>query len=565
MPEEVKPKRGRPPKNKEQVVETNNVSSIPEHGLNDNLYEFNSYYASMKYGTSVSTGSGIDFLSSIFSCGVYDYFTKQQIHNILSNPIENHEDAILLSEFVYGKNGTVSNSIDYMTALPCLDRIVTSKRKNAAKSKVKKNKELMQSTLKTIDDKRFIRDALFTNMLDGIAFYYFETRVKTPDNQKFMNDYDVNNISEINELGINASIITLPWKYTKIVGKKNGRYVLAFNLSYFNDFEGESLNKKLKKYPLEIVNAYNEWHKKGHTGGNWYVLNSDKTMCRKIKCKDSEPWGRGLVIAALEDVLYKDYFIDTKRNVLDEVNNKFVYQTLPEGQTKGSCALTKTQQEQQHNVVKQAITTKNSRGSTSFATVSAGTKINSIDVNTDIFDSKNESDLTNTIAQDLGICASLIGAMTTGNFASSQSNLEMLTAQLYTWVYEWQAELNHVINKNIIKDEKNAVEVYYFPTSFVNRKSFFDMTRSLFLEAGGSLSFFIASAGIDVDTYLSVLDEEIADGIFDKYKPHMTSFTLSSKSNENDNKHKIDNPTNENTIKSQSNNSNALPRPSDNK
>ena len=45
MPEEVKPKRGRPPKNKQQVVETNNVSSIPENVLNDNLYEFNTYYA----------------------------------------------------------------------------------------------------------------------------------------------------------------------------------------------------------------------------------------------------------------------------------------------------------------------------------------------------------------------------------------------------------------------------------------------------------------------------------------------------------------------------------------
>lgn len=37
-------------------------------------------------------------------------------------------------------------------------------------------------------------------------------------------------------------------------------------------------------------------------------------MCRKIKCKNVEAWGRSLIIAALSDVLYKDYFIDTKRN-----------------------------------------------------------------------------------------------------------------------------------------------------------------------------------------------------------------------------------------------------------
>ena len=45
---------------------------------------------------------------------------------------------------------------------------------------------------------------------------------------------------------------------------------------------------------------------------DWLILDSDKTMCRKIKCKDSEPWGRSLIIAALEDVLYKDYYTDTK-------------------------------------------------------------------------------------------------------------------------------------------------------------------------------------------------------------------------------------------------------------
>lgn len=558
MPEEIKRKRGRPPKNKtENIVEVNSSTS------QSNEYEFNSYYSSSKYGTSVSTSSSTDFINSIFACGVYEYFTQQQIHSILKNPIQNYEDAIILSEFVYGKNGIVSNSIDYMVALPCLDRVITSKRKKQTQ-KTKTNKELMRSTLNVIDDKRFIRDALFTEMLDGIAFYYFETRKHTSDNKKFMSSYDVENISEINELGINASIITLPWRYTKIVGKKNGRYVLAFNLRFFDEFTGESLDRKLKKYPLEIVEAYNQRKKSNESTGEWYVLDSDKTMCRKIKCKDTERWGRSLIIATLEDVLYKDYFTDTKRNVLDEINNKIIYETFPEGQNKGSCALTKKQQEEQHKTVKQAVTNKNNRGGISFFSVSAGTKLDYIDVNTDIFDSKNESDLNNTISLDLGICASLIGAMSTGNYASGQANLEMITAQLYTWVYEWQAELNHVINKNIIQDSKNEVEIYYFPTSFVNRKSFFEMMKSLYLECSGSMSFVIASAGVDVDTYFSILDDEIESGIYERYKPHQTSYTSNNDTISSGGRPKADNPS-ENTIKNQTSGGNSLPSPSDNK
>ena len=228
MPEEVKRKRGRPPKQSiESISEVNTQTST----YDNQSYEYSSYIAN-------------SLVDAVFSCGVYDYFSKQDIENILRDPITYHAEAIRLSNFVYTKNGIVSNSIDYMTSLPCLDKVITNKSKKQS-NKIKLNKDLMNSTLKVIDDKTFIRNALFTQMLDGIAFFYFETRKKLPSNAKFMTDYDVKNIVEINELGINASIITLPWQYTKIVGKKNGRYVLAFNLRYFDDFTGDTLERKL--------------------------------------------------------------------------------------------------------------------------------------------------------------------------------------------------------------------------------------------------------------------------------------------------------------------------------
>ena len=551
MSEELENKSGRPPESKtiENITEENTATSIKE---DDTLYEFNSFQSQNIFNTN-------DFL---YSCGVYSYFDKETINCVLKSPVVYHEEAIRLSNFIYTKNGIISNSIDYMTALPCLDRIITYSKVGSEK-KIKKNKELMLSVLKKIDDKKFIRDGLHTEMREGTAFYYFDVRKKTSNLNKYMTDYDVDSIFEINEAGMNVSIITLPWNYTKIVGKKNGRYILAFNLRYFDKFDENNRSNKLRKYPEEISKAYNDKRKKNiQTNGDWLILDNDKTMCCKIKCKDSEPWGRSLIIAALEDVLYKDYFTDTKRNVLDEVNNKIIYETFPEADKKGVCALSKLQQQNQHDTVKTAIMNKNNRGGTSFFSVAAGTKLDTIDVNFDIFDSKNESDLNNSISMDMGICASLIGAMTTGNFASSQNNLEMITAQLYTWVYEWQNELNYVINKNIIKDEQNRVEIYYFPTSFVNRKSFFEMMEKLYLSAGGSLNFYIASTGIDPEVYLSVLDQEIKDGFFEKYKPHQTSYTLSKNTENKNGRPTIDNPTNENTLVSKTNNSNSLPKPS---
>ena len=549
MSEEIKRGRGRPKKN--ITVETNTVQSSPTNS--DTTYEFNSYFGTVP----------LSELDSIFGCTITSAFTPEEIKMIIKDPITNHSLTRKLAMFVYNSEGVVTNAIDYMVSMPCLDRVIYGKKRLFHKTKLNNNKDLMLSTLESINDKQFIRDVLFTDMNEGTSFYYFETTSKQVDRTKFMRDYDVENIMEICDLGLNAVMIPLPYEYCKIVGRKNGRNVIAFNLRYFDNYEGDEKTRKLRKYPSEISNAYSVWEKGNKSSSNWVVLNNDHTIAHKIKCKISEPWGRPLAIAAISDILYQDEFVDTKRNVLREINSQVVVQTFPEGQNKGSCALTKTQQQDQHDKVKQAVMTKNNRGGTTFVSVAAGTKLDALDIsNTDIFDEKNESDLTDKIAMDLGMAAQLLGASSTGTFAGGQHNLEMVNAQIYTWIQEIQAELNYVINACIIKDRKNKVEVYYLPTSLVNRQGFFDMMKSLY-DVGGSLTMLIAATGINPEVYFSILDEEVENKIFDKYLPHLTANTISKDDNVGG-RPKTNNPS-ENTVKSQANNGNAIPSPSDNK
>lgn len=529
------------------------LNNEESNNLNDSTYEFSNFLDSLTMSS----------LENYFNCNITSIFSVDEIKNILLDPIANHEQTRRLSRFVYNSEGVVTNSIDYMTALPCLDRVIYGNKKLFGKKKSKKNRDLMLATLNSINDKKFIRDALFTDMIDGTCFYYFDVRNKKEiDRNKHLRDYDVESISEINEIGINASITSLPYDYCKIIGRRNGRNVIAFNLRYFDDKckTQEDKDRKLKKYPSEIRDAYTSFNK-GKITSNWLVLNNDHTIAHKIKCKTSEPWGRPLAIAAISDILYQNEFTDTKRNVLRELNNKIIYQTLPEGRDKGSCSLTKKQQEDQHSKVKGAVLNKNNRGGTSFFTVAAGTKINSLDIGTsDIFDEKNESNLTDKIALDLGVASSLLNGSGSGNYSSQQNNLELINSQIYTWVQELQDELNHVINECIIKDKNNKVYVYYLPTSLVNRKNFFEMCKSLYLETGGSMTFLIASTGISPEVYYSVLDDEIENGIFDKYQPHKTSYTMSSKDSVGG-RPTTDNPT-DNTISTRTNNGNGQPKPS---
>lgn len=535
----------RPPQNK--VVEQNSQHEETTKIIN----EFNSYRSSMAYS------------NYYFGLNVFDIYTPEQLASLVKDPMANNQVLRELSLILYGTNGVYTNTVDYLTAMPTLDRVIVPHGKSA--NKKKQNKELMESTLRSIKDKEIVRDALFRGMIEGVAFYYFETTSRPQSNNKMMTDYDVESIIEINELGINASIISLPVDYTRIVGIKNSSYVLAFNLDYFDIAEGESREKKLRKYPKEIRDAYTA-RKNNSAGnsGNWVILDNTKTIVHKIRSKREERYGRPLVLAAISDILYSDYFTQTKRNVLDEINNRIIYQTFPEGKDKGASALTKQQQQSQHDAVKGAVMNKNNRGGISFFSVAAGTKINAIEAsNTDIFDDKYESNLNDKISLDMGIAGALLNGVGSGSYAAQEQNLELITSQLFQWIEQIQSELNKCISENIIQDSKNWVEVRYLPMTHVNKGKMVGYMKELYLQGKGSLSLWASACGISPDVFFALLDQELEEDIENKYPVHQTSYTLSG-NDKSSGRPITDDPT-ENTVASRSNNGNAMPSPSDKK
>lgn len=506
-----------------------------------------------------SLRSRVAYSNYYFGFDLTKEYRPDALQAMIRNPMENHEDLRQLSLMLYGSSGAFTQTVDYMQALPTLDRVLVTHGKNATKKR--NNKQLMESTLYTIKDREIMRDALFRDMVEGACYYYFETAKRPGNLDKYMSDFDVNCICDINEFGVNASIISLPAEYTRIVGIRNSSYVIAFDLSYFDDYTGESLERKLRKMPKEIRDGY---HKQKNSGGqNWYVLDNNKTIVHKIRSKREEPYGRPLVLAAITDILYGDYFTKTKRNVLDEINNHIIYETFPEGKDKGTSALSQEKQREQHNIVKGAVTNKNNVGGVTFVSVAAGTKLDKLEIsNTDIFDEKNESTLSDKIALDLGIAGALLNGVGSGSYAAQQQNLELITAELFMWIEQIAAELNKCIQANIIKDKRNWVEARYLPITYANKKEMVGYAKDLYLQGKGSLSLWAASCGIAPDVFFALLDSELEDDIENKYPVHETSFNRTRDSANQGGRPPTDNPT-ENTIKSQANNGNAMPSPSD--
>ena len=536
---------------------------MPEIENSEN-YETNSYSYHRTFDTTTGGYYGI--------YDVLDDYNPKQIREVIKRPMENNEILRKISRTLYSSNGLVRNTEDYMASMPTLDYVITSYSKD---KKTKIQKEGFRYTLDVIKHKEFMRDALLKGMIDGTAIYYFNTGENTKNKTTSMSCWDVDSITEINSIKskisrINATIISLPIDYCRIVGMKNNHYVVAFDLDYFNQ-GNESAESKLKKYPKEIRDAYSKWA----NGNNkqMLILDDKKTVVHKISSNKDEPWGRPLVLAAILDILYSDYFTNTKRNMLDNLNNQIIYQTFPQGKEAGTSALTTKQQKDQHEAVKQAVTNKNSRGSISFFSVAAGTEIDSLDVNTDLFDDDIESDLDTKIGTALGFAASLLSASGSTNFSAQQTNLELVTSEIFQWVEAISAELNKVINYNILNNDYIDIKVNYLPITHINKSQMIGFAKELYLEGKGSLLLWASAVGISEDVFVSMVEHEIDEDFENRFPVHRTSYTQSGddESNTDDKggrptvEETGKNVTNENTVRSRTNNSNGTVKPSTSK
>jgi hypothetical protein len=473
---------------------------------------------------------------SYFNLGldnVYNVVDIERVKRWLKDHITYNKELRDTSKRLYNANGVYTNVIDYMVALPTLDRVVYSLNRNH--SRYKRNKEKFIQALKMIKDKSFVRDAIFKLALEGTAFYYFET-TESNFNRKYLSDLDVTNMTEINN-EFNCSTIPLPTDYCKIVGFKNSSYLVAFDCSYFDRFTGNGRSLRLRRYPKEIRDAYRVY--KSDMNRRWVVLNNDKTLTFKVRAKLEDAWGRPIGLAAFVDMLYDEYYVDTKRNLLDELNSTIIYQTFPEGEKKGTSSLTQKQQKDQHENIKNALFSKGLKKGINFFSVAAGTKLDKIVTNVDFLKVKESDELIKRISTHLGFAGSALNGQD-GNYSSQQTNINMVSAELFSWIEQIQDELNKVINRNIIKDNQVYVEVDYLRITHANRKEMFSYAKDLYTQGRGSLQFLISSAGINPESYLALMDEELEEGFDDKYPVHQTSYTQSGKDNK---KLETDNPS----------------------
>lgn len=525
-----------------------NTNNRANHNVETNAYAYNT---TLPYIYSVLG----DFLDA-------SPYTIKDIRTFSKNPQYYNKQLRDLAWWAYNTNGSVRSAVNYIGSMHTLDKVIVCKNRKKRPRNFERNRLKMLSVLDKINYKQQIRDNLMKNANDGTAFYYFETANRPISNEKFISDYQMANIVEINEIGMDVSIIPLPVDWCRICCRVGNHYRMAFNLRYFDQFNDRELKARLQAMPKEIRDGYNQ--NKGSIN-NWIILDDTKTIVTKVNAAINQPWGVPMAVTAFDDIMYAEYFVNTKRTVLDSINNQIIYMTFPEGKEKGTSSLTKDQQREQHEKVKEAVITRRSQSGISFFSLASGTKIDKMDVDIDIFDEKNEASIKDAVPGALGISSASLDGNTKGNYATASLNLELVASNTYTWVENFMFELNKCINANIIMDSSCVVDCYILPTTFANRDKQVKYMQDLYSHGKGSLTAWVSATGFDPDAYISLLDYELESDFENKYPVHATSFTMSGR-DEADSKESgretVDFATNENTIQSQSSGSNTNPKPS---
>lgn len=457
----------------------------------------------------------------IIGANILDMYGVPAILEIVKDPMHHDKELRELSRAIYSSNGIVTNAIDYCVALPTLSRVIVPF--GARKNMNDTNKKLVEDILYTIRDKEIMRDIIHNALVEGMYFAYFETSVRPLSSDTSIDDYTVSTIEEINESNLNMSVVYLDPDYTRIVGISNGTYILAFDLEYFRMSGMEPAERKIRKYPEEIRKGWSRYI--AGKGKRWLVLDKNHTIAVKFRAKKSEPYGRPFVLAAIDDILYDNYYTKAKRKAIDDSNDRIIYQTFPEGKAKGEAALTKAQQQQQHETVKNGITGNKRSSSTRFFSVAAGTKLDTLKSDIEILKETDDNRSKNAISTSLGFAGSLLSGEGTSSYSSQANNLLLITAEIFNIIELASYELNKVINSCVIKNKRARVEVQYLPITYANKKEFAGMAKELYTQGKGPLSLWASAVGVTPEAFFCMLDEELESDVENRYPVHKSSYT----------------------------------------
>lgn len=190
-------------------------------------------------------------------------YSIDDINRFLENPVSYSRDLVKISRYLNTSSSYYMRLIHYMGDMLTLDNIVTPN--DLEIMEISTDAEKMKDFAKEyigaityIDDYSIKHEfsKILTIMLVEDVFYGYE-RVRKEGKK------------------IKTTVQVLPHEYCDLIGKKDGNYIFAFDMSMFSGNV-----ELLKLYPKEFKDMYAKYIK---TNNNWQLVNPDKGVCFKFR------------------------------------------------------------------------------------------------------------------------------------------------------------------------------------------------------------------------------------------------------------------------------------------
>ena len=431
-----------------------------------------------------------------------------------------------ISKQSYNANGLYANTIDYSVAIPSLD-FITVCRNKTNKSKEKKKK--FNLLLKLLNHKRTTRDILRHLFIDGMYVGVLRDTVASNKNIN-LSEGSIDILDRLEGLSLDDNFMIQPLNldYCKIVGFQSGASIAAFDMMYFDQFKHGGLINEIKNYPTDFVKAYNAYRR--DSSKRWFILDYRKTIALKARADEEEAYGRPYGLSALSKIRMDDEYENNQYKLIQELASSIYYLILPESDKKGQCSLNKKQQENVISAFESAVKLNTNINGAKISTLSLapGTQIDRLSKDSSLLKDTLSEENIKKISTALGFASSALNASSEGgaSYSSLQVNIDLVLTQIFQYVDEISNEITRVLNDYVGNKPKDYIEFKYLKTSILNQDKMYNRAKELYTTGSGSLKMWVAASGFDADDYLSLMEEELEEGIYDKFKPHQTSFTF---------------------------------------
>jgi hypothetical protein len=444
-----------------------------------------------------------------------------------------------VSRVLYNSNGMYANVIDYCIAIPTLD-YVTILRKKEYKNKKDKKKDKEKKTrfdllVKQINHKRATRDILRHQLIDGIYVGILRNTKQSNKNLKPPVGM-LDSMDRIEGLSLDDNLMIQPLDvdYCKIIGFQNNSCIAAFDMMYFDQFKHGGLVNEIKNYPKDFLRAYKEYKK--DASKRWFILNPKSTIALKFRSNEDEPYGRPYGLAAFTRINFAEDYENSQYKLINELASSIYALLLPEGEIKGKSSLNKDQQQSLIDSFNSAVKVNTSTNQAKITTITLppGAKIERVSKDASLLKDTLSEENMKRISTHLGFASSALNASAEGgaSYANLAVNLDLISSQIFQCIEDISTEFTRVFNESDIIGIDNPneyIDFKYLKISVFNADKMYGRAKEMYTQSMGSIKVLAncASFGLDSNDYLNIMEEELDDGIFERFKPHPTSFTMS--------------------------------------